>query len=370
MSDLTKSDKSKKTQQQGRTLDLTIVEGKSKSITLNEMQVLIKRDKASLTPFELRQLEEAQQLLTRTATLITESVNVSAVANIIAELNAPNGFMSSVSKIIESSAKTHAELVKSVTAFRGQTEALASLQRGFVYLQSDSLTRQMQEMASMSVAVKAMFEDFGSAHMRTVKSLSIDIGSLTAGITVSKYETIGISLDKVTDAPELETQLTATQTQSVGFVTLTHTAKLDVIFSELQATKQELAEMKQMLNSGQVNQMEKITPADIMFQRSGSILRIGNYDVRISLSSKQARFTSALCGSVEQVKRKWDIEDVVFEAFGERIDGDEAEWIIKLRSYIHQLNKKIYSESLHKITDFFVLDGVEVYINPKYLGNL
>jgi hypothetical protein len=90
--------------------------------------------------------------------------------------------------------------------------------------------------------------------------------------------------------------------------------------------------------------------------------------VAVTVSSKQTQFARVLLSTPENITKRWDIEDVIFEAFGERIANDEQDWISKIRSYIHQLNNKVLRDTNNTMPNFFILEGIEVYVNPDYIN--
>jgi len=212
-----------------------------------------------------------------------------------------------------------------------------------------------------------MFADFHTAHERILRNLRFDIGSLTASIEFSRSETVGVTLDKVTtEDDDLSATAIATQSNTVGNITFTDNATLLLAFNDL---KQEVRELRQQLlvKDSQPGKL-LLTPSSVHFQRTSSSIQIGPFKVAVTVSSKQTQFARVLLSTPENITKRWDIEDVIFEAFGERIADDEQDWISKIRSYIHQLNNKVLRDTNNTMPNFFILDGIEVYVNPEYLN--
>jgi hypothetical protein len=94
--------------------------------------------------------------------------------------------------------------------------------------------------------------------------------------------------------------------------------------------------------------------------------------VPINKNAKQAKFCEAFFRSATDFVRKWDIEELMLAAFGERlgIDADESVMINRIKGYVTALNIKIAAATKGQIVDFFVLFELDVYINRKYLSNL
>jgi hypothetical protein len=210
-----------------------------------------------------------------------------------------------------------------------------------------------------------MFADFHTMHERIVRNLTFDIGSLTASIEFTRFETVDVAIDDIDGSDEnLTATAVATQSSNVGNVTFADNASLLLAFNDL---KQEVRDLRQQLlvnNAPQSKQL--VSPSSVRFQRTSSSIQIGSFKVSVSVSSKQTQFARILLNTPENITKRWDIEDLIFQAFGERID-DEHDWIIKIRSYIHQLNQKVLIASGGTIPNFFVLDGVEVYVNPEHI---
>jgi hypothetical protein len=214
-----------------------------------------------------------------------------------------------------------------------------------------------------------MFADFRTSREHVLRNLKFDVGSLTASIEFSHLETIDVVVNDVeTDDETLTATVAATRSNNVGNITFTDNADLQLILNELHATRQEVAELRQQLLAKDSEQGQRlITSSTVRFQRTTSSLQIGSFRVTVSVNSKQAQLARILVSTPENITKKWDIEDLIFEAFGERIEN-EHNWINKIRNYVHQLNQKVLIASGGTVDNFFILDGVEVYINPEHIN--
>ena len=89
--------------------------------------------------------------------------------------------------------------------------------------------------------------------------------------------------------------------------------------------------------------------------------------MRVSISSKQTLLARTLLTSQDNIGKRWDVDDLIYAAFGERIADDELDWIKKVRSYLFQLNQKVMLASKGTMPNYFVLEGIEVFVNPEYI---
>lgn len=252
---------------------------------------------------------------------------------------------------------------------QNQFTALAAIQKSLVRFPTENIlasVKGMQEAFQAPLIARTMFVDFQTAHERILRNLRFDIGSLTASIEFSRFETVDFAIDDIaTDRDDLSANAVATQTSTVGNVTFTDNASLILAFNDL---RQEVRDLKQQLLAKDTQQGKLlVAPSAVHFQRTSSSIQIGQFKVAVTISSKQTQFARILLSTPENITKRWDIEDLIFEAFGERIADDERDWISKIRSYIHQLNNKILRGTNNTMPNFFVLDGIEVFVNPEYL---
>lgn len=372
---------------------------KRTGITLAEYKELSAKDRASLTPREKKQLEEAQQHLKMMAetlaskydfSAITQSIqstykispafqtlqtiDTSPILKIATDMQKFSvGMQSAMDKAygIQATLVPALEAIHKSTLFtQNQFTALAAVQKSLVTFPTENIIatiKSIQEAFQAPFIARTLFADIHTRHERVVRDLRFDIGSLTASIEFSRSETVNVILNDVsTDKDDLTATATATQTSSVGNVTFSDSANLLMAFNDL---KQEVRELRQQLlakDNQQGNLL--IAPTAVHFQRTSSSIQIGPFKVAVTVSSKQTQFARVLLSTPENITKRWDIEDVIFEAFGERIANDEQDWISKIRSYIHQLNNKVLRDTNNTMPNFFILEGIEVYVNPDYIN--
>jgi len=369
------------------------------SLTLREYKELSAKDRSTLTESQQKQLAEAHEQLRKMADTITSRYDFSAMTKAIEGIYkvspAIQAFQaidtSPMLKLVTDMQKTSIAMqpalsnalsiqasiepaieaiYKSSLFAQNQFTALAAIQKSLVTFPTEHIlatVKSIQDAFQAPFIARTMFADFHTAHERILRNLRFDVGSLTTSIEFSRFETVDFAINDVTtDKDDLAATAVATQKSSVGNVTFTDNASLLLAFNDL---KQEVRELRQQLLTND-NQQGKllVAPSAVHFQRTSSSIQIGPYKVSVTVSSRQTHFARVLLSTPENITKKWDIEDVIFEAFGERIADDEQNWITKIRSYIHQLNNKVLRDTNNTMPNFFVLDGVEVYVNPEYLN--
>lgn len=368
------------------------------SLTLREYKELSAKDSSTLTESQQKQLTEAHEQLRKMADTITSRYDFSAMTKAIEGIYkvspAIQAFQaldtSPMLKIVADMQKTTLamqpaisraldiqttiapalEAIQKSTLFtQNQFTALAAIQKSLIAFPSDSILasiKSIQDAFQAPFIARTMFVDFQTAHERILRNLRFDIGSLTTSIEFSRFETVDFAIDNIaTDKDDLSANAVATQTSTVGNVTFTDNASLILAFNDL---RQEVRDLKQQLLAKDTQQGKLlVAPSAVHFQRTSSSIQIGQFKVAVTISSKQTQFARILLSTPENITKHWDIEDLIFEAFGERIADDERDWISKIRSYIHQLNNKILRGTNNTMPNFFVLDGIEVFVNPEYL---
>jgi hypothetical protein len=367
-------------------------------LTLREYKELSAKDRSTLTKSQQEQLAQAHEQLRKMAESITSQYDFSAMTKAIEGIYKMSPAFQALQaidtspmlKIVADMQKTtlalqpaldrafgiQATLAPAIEAIQksslftqNQFTALAAIQKSLLAFPSESVIasiKGIQDAFQAPLIARTMFADFSSAHERILRNLRFDVGSLTTSIEFSRFETVDFAIDDVTtDKDDLTATAIATQTNSVGNVTFTDNASVLLAFNDL---KQEVRELRQQLLAKD-NQQGKllVAPSAVHFQRTSSSIQIGPYKVSVTVSSRQTHFARVLLSTPENITKKWDIEEVIFEAFGERIADDEKNWITKIRSYIHQLNNKVLRDTNNSMPNFFVLDGIEVYVNPEYL---
>lgn len=372
---------------------------KTAGLSFREYKELSAKDRSTLTATQQKQLDDAHKQLQKMAETITsqydfsamtkaiegiykmslaiqalQTIDTSPLLKVVAEIQKTSltmqpaidrafGIQATITPAIEA-------IYKSSLFTQNQFTALAAIQKSLVTFPTENIIasiKSIQDAFQAPFIARTMFADFHTAHERILRNLRFDVGSLTASIEFSHFETVDVTLgDVAIDEDDLSAKAVATQTNTVGNVTFTDNASLLLAFNDL---TQEVRELRQQLLAKD-NQQGKllVTPSSVHFQRTNSSIQIGPFKVSVTVSSKQTQFARVLLSTPENITKRWDIEDVIFEAFGERIADDEQDWISKIRSYIHQLNNKVLRDTNNTMPNFFILEGVEVYVNPEYLN--
>ena len=403
---MTDSNKPKK--DEPKTVALTVINTadlknkKLAGITLRKYKELSAKDRLTLTPSEQKSLVEAQQQARKMIESLASQYDFSAIGKLwqsyAPQLTAQQTLiralainttpmlkiaadMQKISLLVAQPAlaemldmqKTIVPAIqaiyKSAVFTQNQFTALAAIQKSLVTFPTENILasiKGIQDAFQAPLIARTMFADFHNMHERILRSLQIDIGSLTASIEFSRFETVDIALDDVTtDENNLTATVIATQTNSVGNVTFVDNASLVFAFNDLRQEVHDLREQLLARDSQQGQQL--IAPSTVSFKRSTSSIQIGSYKVSVSISSKQAQFARTVLTTQETIGKRWDIEDLILAAFGERIANDEQDWIIKVRSYIFQFNQKVMLASGSTMPNYLILEGIEVFVNPEYL---
>lgn len=395
MRDVMKSDtKSKHTAAKPTVIKLP----KTAGLTLREYKELSAKDRSTLTSSQQRQLDEAHEQLQKMATTLSsrydfsamtkaiegiyrvtpafqalQTIDTSPILRIVADMQKTSlALQPAINRAFDIQATIAPALeaiYKSTSFTQNQFTALAALQKSLVAFPTENLIasiKSMQDAFAAPLIARTMFADFHTAHERILRNLRFDIGSLTASIEFSRLETVSVELEDVdTDSHNLAATATATQTSNAGKLTFTDNASLVLAFNDL---KQEVHDLRQQLLARDAQQGQQlITPSTVSFKRSSTSLQIGSFNVRVSISSKQTQFARTVLTTEDGTAKRWDIEDLIFAAFGERIADDEQKWIEKIRSYIWQFNQKVMIASAGTMPNYLVLEGIEVFVNPEYL---
>ncbi len=371
---------------------------KTAGLTLREYKELSAKDRSTLTSSQQRQLDEAHEQLQKMATTLSsrydfsamtkaiegiyrvtpafqalQTIDTSPILRIVADMQKTSlALQPAINRAFDIQATIAPALeaiYKSTSFTQNQFTALAALQKSLVAFPTENLIasiKSMQDAFAAPLIARTMFADFHTAHERILRNLRFDIGSLTASIEFSRLETVSVELEDVdTDSHNLAATATATQTSNAGKLTFTDNASLVLAFNDL---KQEVHDLRQQLLARDAQQGQQlITPSTVSFKRSSTSLQIGSFNVRVSISSKQTQFARTVLTTEDGTAKRWDIEDLIFAAFGERIADDEQKWIEKIRSYIWQFNQKVMIASAGTMPNYLVLEGIEVFVNPEYL---
>lgn len=367
-------------------------------LTLSEYKELSVKDRSTLTQSERKQLAEAQEQLRKMAASITsqydfsamtkaiegiykmspafqalQAIDTSPMLKIAADMQktslALQPALSSALSIQATLAPAIEAIYKSSAFTQNQFTALAAIQKSLVAFPTENILasiKNIQDAFQAPLIARTMFADFHTAHERILRNLRFDVSSLTASIEFNRLETVDFALDDVTTSDDsLSATATATQTSNAGNITITDNASLVLAFNDL---RQEVHDLRQQLltrNNEQGQQL--IAPSTVSFKRSTTSLQIGSFNVRVSISSKQTLLARTILTSQDNIAKRWDVDDLIYAAFGERIADDELDWIKKVRSYLFQLNQKVMLASNGTMPNYFVLEGIEVFVNPEYI---
>ncbi len=378
---------------------------KRSGITLAEYKELSAKDRAALTPREKKQLEEAQQHLKMMAetlaskydfSAITQSVqsiykispafqtlqtiDTSPLLKIVADMQKTTlamqpaldrafGIQAAVAPALEA-------IYKSTLFTQNQFAALAAVQKSLVTFPTENIIatiKSIQDAFQAPLIARTLFADIYTKHERVIRGLQFDLGSLTTNIEFSRFETVDFALDGVvTDDGNLTANAVATQTNTVGNITLSENANFMLEFNDL---RQDVRELKQQLIAKDIQQGQfLVAPSQVNFQRIGSSMQIqlGTLKVTVTISSGYTRLARFLLSSPDNVVKKWDIEDLAREVYDAHFANakDEEEWKIKIKGYANHFNQQVMIASGGKMPKFIDSSnkGVLYFINPDYLN--
>jgi hypothetical protein len=371
---------------------------KTAGLSFREYKELSAKDRSTLTTTQQKQLDDAHKQLQKMAETITSQYDFSAMTKAIEGIYKMSPTIQALQTIdtspllrvvtdmqktslamqpainrvfdIQATIAPAIEAIYKSTLFaQNQFTALAAVQKSLVAFPTENLIasiKSIQDAFAAPLIARTMFADFHTAHEHILRNLRFDIGSLTASIEFSRLETVRVELEDVTaNSDNLAATATATQTSNAGKLSFTDNASLVLAFNDL---KQEVHDLRQQLLARDTQQGQQlITPSTVSFKRSSTSLQIGSFNVRVSISSKQTQFARTVLTTEDGTAKRWDIEDLIFAAFGERIADDEQKWIEKIRSYIWQFNQKVMIASAGTMPNYLVLEGIEVFVNPEYL---
>lgn len=370
-------------------------------LTLREYKELRTKDSSTLTESQQVQLAQAHEQLRKMADSITsqydfsamtkaiegiykmspafqalQAIDTSPMLKIVADMQktslALQPAISSALSIQATLAPAIEAIYKSSSFTQNQFTALAAIQKSLVTFPTENILasiKSIQDAFQAPLIARTMFADFHTAHERILRNLRFDVGSLTTSIEFSRFETVDFAIDDVAaEDDNLTATALASQTNSIAGVTFTDKANVQLILDKLDANQREISELRQHLLAKDTKQGQQlITPSAVSFKRSTSSIQIGSFKVSVTISSKQAQFARTVLTTQGNVGKRWDIEDLILAAFGERIADDEQKWIEKTRSYIWQFNQKVLIASGGTMPNYLMLEGIEVFVNPEYL---
>lgn len=340
-------------------------------LTLGEWQKLAKKDPTLLTPLQARQLAEANKQATELAKRMADVYDFKGIAAVFKTLDTMP-----IARAVQQAQETALLVSKLQTSLimpTIPTQQLVSFQQNLA-ISTGLISQSFISAINAANIMHSFFADWQIIHQRLIKALSIDIGSLASSLSrITPTEFIDVEVIDVIDRDGNVAIITDTnQTQRIDddFIYVS-SAKFDLLFTEIRANRQEIAELKQLVSGRLPSGLSKIAYADVrvLFERSKMI--INGIEVAVARTSQQARFCAFFFKSKDNFIKKWDIAEFMSAAFNEHkgVD-DEAAFVSRVKGIVNALNSKIAIASKGQITQFFVLLNYEVYINPEYISNL
>lgn len=335
-------------------------------LTVREWQELAKKDPSLLTPSQLKQLELTNKTAAELMSRLNERYDFTAMFRAI-DMLPTSRILEDVSKMALATETIRSSLIL-------PSQQLVSLQQSLA-MTGVLASQSFAQVINAANITRSLFADMQLASDRILKAISVDIASL--GTNLARFtptETIDFDAFEVIDRDGKVTVVSDTsRTKRINDdYQLVSTATLDLWFTELKATRSELAEVKSLIKNQLPSGIAKVAHADATFRYESSKLILKGYEVNVSRSSKQAKFIDFFISSVDNFVKKWDITDFMLEAFGMRldIDGSEEQFISLIKGYVNALNNKIAVATKGQIIEFFVLLDYHVYINPDHLSTL
>lgn len=334
-------------------------------LTIEEWKKLRQKDPLTLTPRQVRQLEETNKKFVELTTQLSKQYDFTAI------IKAAQSFP--LEQAVKQSREAILAVARASDSLISPLQQLSAMQQNLA-LTSSVFSQALIDATSVFTVTRSLFASISENNVRLVKALQIDIPSLGAGLThISATETVDVSVTKVSEQDgHIAIASDTTQTFKIDDFMLVSKAEFNLLLNEVQSNTTKLDEMKKLIGSGIHQGVTKISYADAEFKRQASRLFIKGFEVTIRSSSKQAQFCQVFFKSPKHFAKRWDVEDFIHEAFGELVskDNPEIKWIKLLRNYIFELNRNILGSTQGQYDDFFVLLDSEVYINEKYLSNL
>lgn len=338
-------------------------------LTISEWQELLKKDPNLLTPQQTRQLEKANEMALELAKRISAQYDFTAIAKMFNTLETLP-----IARITQDAQRFALATQKLQTSLIIPAQQLALIQQNLA-ITTGIINQSFISLINAANITRSLFASIQSVSDLIVKSLSVDLASLSTSFArFTPVETINLGDIEVIDRDGNVTIVSDTsRTKRIdNDYQLVSTAKLDLLFTELKATRSELSEVRRLVSGKLESGITKIAYADAKFQIESSELILKGFKVDVQRSSKQAKFCDFFFSSVENFTKKWDVSHLMELVFTQHIgiDGNEDSFNNIIKGYVKALNIKIAVATKGQITEFFILLNYEVYINPKYLTNL
>lgn len=341
------------------------------SLSVDEWLELSKKDPNLLTPTQAKQLAEANKQAAEIAKRISELYDFKGIAAMFKTIDTMP-----IARVMQQAQETALVLNKFQTNLilpTIPTQQLAAFQQNLA-ISTSLISQSFVSAINASNILRNFFADWQIINERLIKALSIDIGSLANSFSrLTPTEFIDVDVIDVVDRDgnvAIITDTNKTQRIDDDFIYVS-SAKVDLLFTEIRANRQEIIELKQLIAGQLPSGLTKIGYADVRFIFERSKMIIKGIEVTVSRTSQQARFCDFFFSSRDNFIKKWDIVEFMATAFDEHkgVD-DEAAFVSRIKGIVNALNDKIAIASKGQITQFFVLLSYEVYINPEYISNL
>lgn len=309
----------------------------------------------TISPETIRHISQASEVLSRSLQPYDFSSVIRSVPT-LTQLGITKDFFEINKRIAES--------------FVIPTDTLAAIQKNLVL--HTVVASQLADFSNLALTMQSMFAEIQLSHQRIFRSFTVDLSTIARAALLTNERVILSDYSVAEQDGQIVASGQAIQTKRVGDYSLVHNADIELIFTELRANRNEIREMKRLLTAPSGDEPSRVEYADVKFRREPSHLVIHGFEVQLRGSSAKARFCDLFFSSPKDFTKKWDIAEALAEvdAFHIGTDGTEADAISKIKSYVYALNLKIKADTQGQFPHFFILQGLEVYINPHYLSDL
>lgn len=342
------------------------------SLSVDEWLELSEKDTNLLTPTQARQLAEANKQATEIAKRITEMYDFKGIAAMFKTIDALP-----IARVMQQAQETALVLSKfqnNLILPTIPTQQLVTFQQNLA-ITTGVINQSFIAAINAANITRTLFADMQRVSDIIIKGLSIDLTSLSKSLSrFTPIETIDLDVIEVIDrdgniAIVSDTSQTKRIDDDYQYVS---TAKFDLLLTEIRSSRQELAELKQLVKGQLPSGVTKITYADIKFMIESSKLILKGHEIDVRRSSKQAKFCDFFFSSIDNFVKKWDVSHLMERVFIMHVgtDGNEDSFNNIIKGYVTELNKKIAIATKGQLIDFFILLNYEVYINPKYISHL
>lgn len=332
-------------------------------LTLSEWQELSKQDRTQLTPKQRKQLEDANKAAADAFKAISQQYDFAAMFKTMSLLP--------VQQIAEQARNAIVAMNKLNSGLILPTQQLAQFQQNLLMTNS-VIGQALIDTAKAASVARSIFASFEGISTQFIKALQIDIPSLGIGIThMSATEIVSLDNTEVSKKNgHIIAQSNTTQVQSIEQYELVSKGTMEMVFTKLASNEAELRTIRSLIETGSKSGITRVEFADIKLVRESSTLKLAGYEIPIQISSDQTRFCAFFFASPQNFRKKWDIVELMEDAFGRRldIDGSEAKFKSQIKGLVNALNTKFAAYAQGQLIDFFILVDYTVYINPRYIS--